>query len=157
MTEIYLETLIGAPVERCFDLSRSIDLHKISASQTSEKAVAGRVSGLIEKGETVTWEAVHFGVRQKLTSIITEMNKPVYFCDEMVEGAFQSMRHEHLFEAWNGRTLLIDKFFYETPFSIFGKIFDAMILKNYMTNFLEGRNQTIKEFAESERWKEVLK
>lgn len=156
MTEIYLETLINAPRERCFDLARSIDLHKIAFSNTSEKAIAGRTEGLIENGETVTWEAVHFGVRQKLTSIITKMDKPVYFCDEMVEGAFRSMRHDHFFEIKDDKTLMIDKFFYETPFSIFGAIFDRIILKNYMTKFLEGRNQTIKKFAESDEWKKVL-
>lgn len=50
----YLKTFIDAPVERCFDLARSIDLHKISLEHTNEKAVAGKTAGLIEPGESVT-------------------------------------------------------------------------------------------------------
>lgn len=69
---ISLTTEIKAPIERCFDLSRSIDLHVVSTSGTDEKAVGGRTSGLIEKNETVTWQAVHLGVKQNLTSLITE-------------------------------------------------------------------------------------
>jgi hypothetical protein len=68
---IYLQTQINAPVERCFDLSRSIDLHMISTSYSEEKAVEGVTSGLIGQGETVTWEAKHFGIIQRLSSKIT--------------------------------------------------------------------------------------
>ncbi len=76
------------------------------------------------------------------------MESPIYFCDEMLKGAFKSMKHEHLFSWENEQTVLIDKFFYETPFGIFGKIFDMLILKNYMTRFLIKRNLLIKEVAE---------
>jgi ligand-binding SRPBCC domain-containing protein len=148
MTFIELKTYIHAPMQVCFDLSRSIDLHKQSAAHTSEKAIAGRTSGLIENGEFVTWEAIHFGVKQKLTVKIIAMESPTYFCDEMLKGAFKSMKHEHLFSWENEQTVLIDKFFYETPFGIFGKIFDKLILKNYMTRFLIKRNLLIKEVAE---------
>src|ERR1700759_359494 len=94
---IELSTMIDAPIQVCFDLSRSIDLHIESTKQTGEKAIAGRTSGLIEMGESVTWRAKHFGVWQNLTSKITEFKSPDYFTDEMVSGAFKSFRHEHLF------------------------------------------------------------
>ena len=41
---IHLTTLITAPIERVFDLSRSINLHKISTAHTGEKAIAGVTS-----------------------------------------------------------------------------------------------------------------
>lgn len=155
-TEIQLETFIRAPAHRCFDLSRSIDLHRASFAHTREKAVGGRTSGLIETGETVTWEAVHFGVRQKLTVRITEMRAPVYFCDEMTKGAFQMMRHEHFFEPRAGDTLMSDKFSYDVPFLIFGRIFNRLILRDYMERLLRKRNETIKRAAESDAWREIL-
>lgn len=68
---IKIETTIHAPVQRCFDLSRSIDLHQISTIETKERAIAGKTSGLIGLNETVTWQAKHFGITQKLTSKIT--------------------------------------------------------------------------------------
>jgi hypothetical protein len=53
-------TSISAPVEFCFDLARSIDLHTQSMQHTGEKAVAGTTIGLIGLNETVTWRARHF-------------------------------------------------------------------------------------------------
>jgi hypothetical protein len=48
---ISLATLIHAPIERVFDLSRSIDLHQQSMRHISEKAIAGKTSGLISESE----------------------------------------------------------------------------------------------------------
>ena len=71
MMEFEVETLVDAPLERCFDLSRDIDLHTRSLAHTAESAVAGRTSGLLDLGEDVTWEGHHFGIRQRFTSRIT--------------------------------------------------------------------------------------
>ena len=79
MPKIELTTEIAAPIEVVFDLARSIDLHEQSTSQTNEKAVAGRTSGLIELGESVTWEATHFFVRQRLTARIVKFERPTHF------------------------------------------------------------------------------
>ena len=68
MPLIELHTEINADIKTCFDLSRNIDFHKESLKHSNEKAIAGKTFGLIELGEWVTWEAVHFGVKQKLTS-----------------------------------------------------------------------------------------
>jgi hypothetical protein len=48
MTKIYLETFVNAPIERVFDLARSIDLHKLSTKGTKEEAIAGKTTGLID-------------------------------------------------------------------------------------------------------------
>ena len=156
MARLKLTTFINAPVERCFDLSRSIDLHLLSMATTGEQAIAGKTRGLIAQGETVTWEAVHFGIRQRLTTTITEMNYPDYFIDEMTEGAFKSMRHLHKFDSRGGGTVMTDEFHYETPFGILGRLFDGLVLARYMTTFLAERNKVIKRVAESDEWKNVL-
>lgn len=156
MPLIELETYIDAPCERCFDLSRSIDVHILSTKRTKEKAIAGRTSGLIEKDETVTWQARHFGIMQRLTSKITAMQHPVYFVDEMVKGAFKRIYHEHLFDVKGNGTVMIDKFQYEVPFGIAGKLFDKLVLYRYLRRFLIERNNLIKSLAESEQWKLFL-
>ena len=101
MPTIQLETIIDAPIELCFDLSTSIDLHKLSTGKTNEQAIAGRTSGLIQLNETVTWQATHFGIRQKLTSKITAYERPFHFRDEMLKGTFKSICHDHYFEYRN--------------------------------------------------------
>lgn len=93
MPIITLHTLINAPINRCFDLSRSIDLHKISTEHTKEEAIAGVTSGLINRDESVTWRAIHFGISQTLSTKITEFERSTFFVDEMVKGAFKSIRH----------------------------------------------------------------
>lgn len=149
MPTIELFTQINAPIEIVFDLSRSIDLHMESTKQTGERAIAGRTSGLIGLGETVTWRAKHFGTWQNLTSKITEYKYPDYFVDEMVSGAFKSFRHEHHFSTIDGQTLMKDVFVFESPFGLFGKFFNWLVLKKYMTGLLVERNRVIKEAAET--------
>ncbi|NJN42815.1 MAG: SRPBCC family protein [Flammeovirgaceae bacterium] len=148
MTTIELETKIEADIHRCFDLTRDIDIHKLSTEKTNEKAIAGRTSGLCELGDRVTWEAKHFGIRQRLSVEITKFNKPHFFEDRMIKGAFKSMRHEHHFKEINGSTMMTDRFMYHVPFGIFGELFDRIVLKSYMTGFLVTRNKTIKKIAE---------
>ncbi|MFC5282677.1 SRPBCC family protein [Pedobacter alpinus] len=156
MPIIKLETHIEAELELVFDLSRSIDLHKISTSKTNEQAVAGITSGLIGLNEAVTWRAKHFGFYQNLTSKITEFERPNFFTDEMQKGAFKYFKHQHLFTKQDDITLMIDVFDYQSPFGILGKMADKLFLQKYMTNLLMERNNIIKEFAETDKWKEVL-
>lgn len=156
MPIIKLETLINAPIERVFDLSRSIDLHADSMSHTDEKPIAGIMTGLINLGETVTWEATHFGIKQKLTSKITICERPFKFGDTMVSGAFARFDHEHFFEEIDGRTLMKDVFDYDSPLGFLGKIADFLFLEKYMTGLLKKRNEIIKKVAESDEWKKFL-
>ncbi|WP_419180456.1 SRPBCC family protein [Bacillus salipaludis] len=139
---------IKAPIQVCFDLSRNIDIHMESTAYTNERAAKGRTSGLIELGETVTWEATHFGIRQQLTSIITEFDPPNSFVDEMVSGAFKRFRHEHTFELVDDGTLMTDKFDYTSPFGPLGRLADVMFLRSYMERLLLRRNEYIKSNAE---------
>lgn len=156
MNTIKITTKINAPIQRCFDLSTSIDLHKISALKSQEQAIDGRTEGLIKLNETVTWKAKHFGIWHKMKVQITEYEKPHYFVDEMITGTFKYMRHKHKFEQNENATTMLDIFEFESPLGILGKIIDSLILKKYMTNFLQERNKVIQEFAESEKWRLVL-
>lgn len=148
MPVIRLSTDISAPVAVVFDLSRSIDLHKLSTAHTKEEAIAGKTSGLIGMGESVTWRAKHFGITQCLTSKITAINRPFNFTDEMVSGAFKGFRHDHIFRTQDGHVVMEDVFSYTSPFGIFGKIADMLFLKTYMKKLLQTRNTMVKAFAE---------
>lgn len=149
-TEIVLHTSIKAPIQVVFDCARSIDVHQISTAKTNEKAIAGRTSGLCELGDEVTWRAKHFGVYQTLSSKITKLKAPVYFRDTMLKGAFSFIKHDHYFEEKNGCTEMKDVFRYGVPYGVFGTIFNKLILKKYLTNFISHRNQIIKEVCENE-------
>ena len=156
MPVIEIKTKIKATLEICFDLSASIELHQLSTGRTKEKAITGRTSGIIQLNETVTWEAIHFGIKQKLTSVISQYNRPFHFRDEQVKGAFKKFKHDHYFEAQGGLVIVTDRFEYESPFGIFGKLFNRLVLTKYMERFLLERNKIIKEYAESGKWKSIL-
>lgn len=156
MPLITLHTNIKSTPKIVFDLSRSIDLHKISTAKTNEDAVAGVTSGLIGLGEWVTWRAKHLGVYQQLTSKITEYSRPDYFVDEMQKGIFKRFKHQHLFKDLGDSTLMTDIFDYDSPLGVLGKIADIVFLKKYMTRLLLHRNQIIKNYAESGQWKNIL-
>ncbi|WP_298422234.1 SRPBCC family protein [uncultured Kordia sp.] len=148
MTAIHINTHINAPIQLVFDLSRDITEHEASANHTREKAIAGRTSGKIELGETVTWRAKHFGIYLQHTSIISAFESPTRFVDEMQKGVFKSFHHEHIFKENENGTEMIDILNYEVPYGIFGRFFNYCILKSYMTKFLLQRNQHIKKRAE---------
>lgn len=157
MPTIELSTLIAAPIERVFDLARSIDLHSSSMSNTGERAVGGVTTGLIGLGEEVTWRARHLGIRQTLTSRIIACERPVHFADAMLRGAFHTMEHHHYFEAaGESGTVMRDVFTFASPLGILGRIMDAVFLKNYMRRFLVQRNDMLKATAESDDWKQYL-
>jgi ligand-binding SRPBCC domain-containing protein len=156
MSKIKLETYIEAPIERVFDLARSIDLHKLSTKGTKEEAIGGRTNGLIEMNETVTWRAKHFGVYQNLTVQVTQMVRPDMFSDRMVKGTFATMEHQHVFERSGTGTKMIDIFEFTSPLGIFGKLANFLFLKTYMTNFLKNKNKELKSVVESDAWKQIL-
>jgi ligand-binding SRPBCC domain-containing protein len=150
MAYIQLKTYIKAPVQVCFDLSRSIELHTEGMQHTREKAVAGITSGLIGPEQTVTWEARHFGLTMRLTSKITRMRFSDYFRDEMQAGPFKSMAHDHLFIPEKGGTVMIDDFEFYSPCGVAGKLADFLILKHYMRRLLKKRNHLIQRVAEAQ-------
>jgi ligand-binding SRPBCC domain-containing protein len=156
MPTIHLTTFVAAPIDRVFDLSRSIDLHKKSMAHTNEQAVSGTTAGLINLDETVTWKAKHLFKTRVLKTKITSLEKPFSFTDEMTDGDFSSMKHEHHFKQVNNGSLIIDLFSFQSPYGNFGKIANRIFLTRYLKKLLEHRNNFIKEYAESEKWKFIL-
>jgi ligand-binding SRPBCC domain-containing protein len=156
MVTLEQTTLIHAPIERCFDLSRSIDLHIRSTADTGERAVAGVTSGLIGLGEQVTWRAKHLGLWQELTSKITAFDRPSYFQDTMLRGVFRSFKHDHSFSAPDaGTTAMRDVLEFAAPLPLAGLIAEKF-LRPYLAKFLRERNDLIKRVSESEEWRQFL-
>lgn len=140
-------TELAAPVEVCFDLSRSIDLHLESMIVSGERAVAGVTAGLIGAGEEVTWEARHLGRRWRMTSRIVEFEPPHHFVDQMVRGPFASFRHDHRFEAAGGGTRMTDVIAFRMGPPLIGRLADPCALA-YLRRLLRLRIATIRATAE---------
>lgn len=139
MPKIHLTIFVAAPIQRVFDLSRSINLHKISTAGTNEDAIAGVTTGLINLNETVTWRAKHLFKTRQFTSKITAMESPVHFVDEMQSGDFKSFNHQHYFKAVDNGTIMIDILNFESPYGIFGRWANAIFLKKYLEKFFSAK------------------
>lgn len=156
MPTIHFTTFIGAPVDRVFDLSRNISLHKISMQDTNEEAIAGITSGLINKDETVTWKARHLFKTRFFTSKITEMQPFEKFTDKMIKGDFLSFQHEHFFKAVENGTIVIDIINFETPYGILGKLVNKIWLIPYLEKLVIHRNEVIRQYTQSNKWRALL-
>ncbi len=156
MPFIQLTTFIEAPIERVFDLSRSIDLHKSSMTRYGEKPIAGTISGLINLREEVTWKAKHFYKERILKVRITAMQKPFSFIDEQVQGIFKLMKHEHFFKPCDNGTIMIDQFYFDLYKGLLGELLNRLYLTRYIKQLLEERNSVIKKVAETNQWKHFL-
>ena len=149
MTTIVIDTPIGAPADVCFDLARDVDAHVRTAAATGERVVLGKTSGLLELGDSVTFEAVHFGLRLRLTSRIVEFERPRRFIDEMVAGPFASLRHVHDFLSEGTATLMRDTLVWTSPLGVLGRIADRLVIERHMRAFMITKQSALK--AEAER------
>lgn len=157
MPRIELTLRVAAPPERCFDLSRSVEVHVASTRSTGEQAVAGVTSGLLGPGDQVTWRARHLGVWQHLTSRISAYDRPRHFRDSMVRGAFRRFDHDHFFEAdGQGGTVMRDVFDFSAPLGPVGAVVAHLFLTRYMRGLLAARNRMIQRLAEGDGWRRFL-
>lgn len=148
MPQIIEETEIESDIEICFNLARDVDFYKQSLKHKNEIPVMGKISGLVEKGDSTTWETNHRGFMQHLTLKVSELKKPYIFTNQMTDGSFKSFRHDHIFKERNGKTLMIDKLHFASKYGILGKIVDHLILKRHIRGIMITRNAILKQKAE---------
>ena len=147
MPTISVTTEIEASPEHCFDLARDVEVHCRTAAFSQEKAIGGTSRGLLNLGDIVTFEGVHFGIRQRLTARIVEFERPNRFLDEMVSGAFAALRHVHEFTARGTTTVMTDTITWSSPLGVLGKLADLFIAP-HLRSFLQRRNRELKRIAE---------
>lgn len=143
MSVIELEQKIFAPIERVFDLARSVDLHVRSASQTREEVVGGVASGLLGLGDRVTFRGKHFGLWFELTAIVEAYDRPCHFRDQMVEGTFARLVHDHDFRQDGTATILCDRVDFRSPLGPVGRLVDGLFLCSHLERFLRSRTSGV--------------
>lgn len=159
MPRITLSRSVAAPIERCFDLSRSVEFHLASTPRTDEEVVGGVRAGLLGLGDCITWRARHLGVRQILSSQITVFERPIWFRDTMTRGAFRRFDHDHRFAPdpeRPARTIVTENFDYTSPLGPLGRLANALFLTAYMRRFLTRRLDALVAVLESDAWRRFL-
>lgn len=156
MPSLHLTTFIAAPAERVFDLSRNLAVWKYIFNSRKELFSSGAGSGLVTKGETVTITVKHAGKTRSAMLRVTELQRPGSFIEELVKGDLQHYRHEHHFKSAENGTIMIDLVDFGVPRDIIGRIVGKLYLKNYVQQLIQKRNETIRQYAETEKWRAVL-
>jgi ligand-binding SRPBCC domain-containing protein len=156
MASIHLTTFIAAPVDRVFDLSRNLAVYKYVFNSREEKFSAASGSNLLTKGETVSILAKHAGKTRMSTLKITDLQKPVTFTEEQIKGDLESFHHVHHFKSIQNGTIIIDLIEFGNPRDIIGKIIGRLYLKSYLEEIVRKRNDVIRSYAETEKWRAVL-
>ena len=151
MTRIVLEMFVRATPARCFDLARDIDLHTNSTGPDRERAVGGVTSVLLGPGDDVTWESRQLGMRWRMTSWISEFDRPTRFVDEMRKGPFKRWRHVHHFRPMDGGTRVVDEVIYRPLLWPLSWPLDLLFLRFYMRRLLLRRNRYLRAVVERER------
>lgn len=156
MPSIHLTTFIGAPVERVFDLSRHLALYKLIFHQKTDSFSSGAASGLLTKGETVSVISKIAGKSRMSMIKLVDIRRPASFVEEQVKGDLDHYRHEHHFKPIDNGTIIIDLVEFDSPKDIRAKLFGRNYFKKYIEELLRKRNDIVRGYAETEKWRAVL-
>lgn len=141
MPRFEITTVLPCPPERAFGACLDVEAHTRSMASFSERAVGGTTQGRLALGETVTFQARHFGVTWRLTARITAWDPPLFFVDEQEAGPFKHWRHAHHFAPHDdGGTLMTDVIDFASPLGVLGRFTDAAVLRWYMPKLITSRN-----------------
>ena len=156
MPRLHLTTFIAAPVERVFDLSRNLTLYKLIFQNRKEGFSSGAASNLLAKGETVSIVSKLAGKSRMSIIRVMDMQRPLSFTEEQVKGDLDIYRHEHHFKSIENGTIVIDLVDFGSTRDMLGKLFGKFYLKKYLEELLRRRNEMVRTYAESEKWRAVL-
>lgn len=157
MSSIHLTTFIKAPIERVFDLCRNTTVYKKALEGKNEISINASGAGiLLKSGDTTTLSAKHLGKIRVVTSRVIDMIITEKFIEEQVKGDLKSFRHEHHFKKVENGTIVIDLVEMEEPRDAVGGVLGKLFMKGYFEKLLTSRNEIIKQYAESDKWRAVM-
>ena len=149
--------LINAPIERCFQLSTSIEIvRKELGMKAVSHGPATRTTGLVTAGDTIHWQGWQLGFPNYHVSLISAFDPPNFFQDRMLAGRFRTFEHDHHFASTPEGTLLSDEVRFTMPLGIPGLIVGGAILVPHIRALLHRRFHLLKRIAESEEWRTYL-
>jgi len=151
MPTLHRETHVDAPRERVFDLARHVEAHV--ATMPDEEARG--TTGLLERGDVVSFHQRQFGIPFSITAEVTELDRPRRFADEQRSGVFGSLVHEHTFEAVDGGTVMVDDVTFRMPFEPLGR-FGQPVARRRLARLIDYHATELKALAEGSGWRQFL-
>ena len=156
MSKIHITSFINAPVDRVFNLSRNLTLSKLALKGGKEQYLSSSAGNLITAGETITLRAKHLGKTREITARVIDLKLPEGYTEEQIKGDLKSFRHEYHFKKVDNGTIMIDLVEFEGPRDLLGSLASKFFLKSYFEAIVKKKNDLIRQYAETEKWKAVL-
>ncbi|MBX2916640.1 MAG: hypothetical protein KF856_15330 [Cyclobacteriaceae bacterium] len=153
MTKIELSTHIFAPIDRCFDLARSIELNSNPTVKDFDHKI---IRGLLEPGQRIQRVTYYLGRQYHSEIELKRCAKPYFFSDEMKVGPFRTFVHDHFFYEFPGETVMVDNVYFQSPWGLIGETADTLLIRRHLLLMLKRRNKAIKQYAEGNTWKLLI-
>ena len=151
------EVAVAAPVGRCFDLARSVELHADSSTEIAARAVGGRRGGLSGDGDTTVWSARFFGLRFRMQTRVEDFARPDHFADVMTRGLLGWFAHRYRFELMpDGRCAMSDALDVAAPLGPLGRVVERVYLERRMRCLVRVRLERVKAVAEGDDWRRYV-
>lgn len=156
MPKLHITTVINAPIQRVFDLSRCVSLHKRQFETHKIMPVHGKTSGVMDLHDHIAWKGKVGKKTRHLFQIITKYESPDFYRDEIRKGFFEFFHHDHYFKDIDNGTIMIDQIEYQLPPGIINNLFNKTCTERNVSRLLKERIKMIKEFAEGNKWQAIL-
>jgi ligand-binding SRPBCC domain-containing protein len=121
-----------------------------------ESFSSGAGSNVLAKGETLSVVVKNAGKSRMAMIKITDLKRPHSFTEELVKGDLDNFKHEHHFKPVDNGTIIIDLVDFGMPKDVLGRLFGKIYFRKYMEELLQKRNDIIRSYAETEKWRAVL-
>ena len=156
MPVIHLTTIVHAPVERVFNLSRHRGLYVQCMQWHPQKHSASKSLGLLEEGELLSWQAKIFGKNRLFRTKLSQM-QPVGFLQQvMPQSNWIHICHQQHFKPLANGAVMIDEFSFQPAHPAWNNLFLRLLVTPRLRRLLERKNAIMKQVAESEEWKQYL-
>lgn len=150
MPDIILITRIQASSALCFKLAANTRMSQLLAQSSKQNLQVKTFTDFLKRGDTAYFS--YPGLGPKFTTEIIELEEPRYLVHRLDHGFFREYIHQQFFREENGYTLLKDIIEYKVPGGIFGRIYNALFLKNQIRRMHKAKNKLLANYAESTQW-----
>jgi len=126
-------------------------MEKIGARQ-----IRGVSTGLLPNNENILW-SVRMWQKEFFFSLkISETKQGHFIQEEMIQSPLDSFKHLRHFKSIQNGTLVIDEIYYSLPKKFWAVWIDKFWVNPTLHQLLEERNNLLKEYAESNKWRALL-
>jgi hypothetical protein len=139
---------VRAPIERCFELARSVELAgEMAGVQVTENGIA-RSHGQVQAGDHMIWKGWSFGLPARHESVVTRVEAPRALEDRMVRGRFRRFEQIQSLSEIDDHTLVTATVRFVIPRGLPGRLLARHLVIPSITRMLQRRMNLLKETAE---------